>query len=98
MREKHIEEKLRQAVKARGGIAIKFISPSLTGIPDRLILMPGGKLAFVEVKRPGGKVRTIQKRRMEQLQGLGFKCYVLDSLETIPEIIEEVMVDELHSS
>ncbi|MGX7092407.1 VRR-NUC domain-containing protein [Hutsoniella sourekii] len=97
MREKQIEEKLRQAVTERGGLAIKFISPSLTGIPDRLLLMPGGKLAFVEVKQPGGKVRKIQNRRIEQLQDLGFKCYVLDSLLVIPKIMEEVVADELHT-
>lgn len=98
MREKHIEEKLRQAVTERGGLAIKFISPSLTGIPDRLLLMPGGRIAFVEVKRPGGKVKKVQHRRIKQLQALGFKCYVLDSLQAIPKIMEEVMANELHSS
>lgn len=50
MREKAIEQKLVQAVKAKGGIAPKFVSPGFSGVPDRLILLPDGKCGFVEVK------------------------------------------------
>lgn len=53
MREKQIEQKLVQAVKAKGGICPKLVSPGLDGMPDRMILMPGGQITFVEVKAPG---------------------------------------------
>ena len=53
MLEKSIEKKLADAVKKRGGLAPKFVSPGLDGMPDRIVLMPGGRLAFVEVKAPG---------------------------------------------
>lgn len=53
MREKEIEQKLVAEAKAAGGIAAKFVSPGLDGMPDRLVLLPGGKIGFVEVKAPG---------------------------------------------
>ena len=55
MREKTIEQKFRAAVKAAGGLAVKFASPGFDGVPDRLALLPDGKMAFVEVKAPGEK-------------------------------------------
>ncbi|KAI4451260.1 hypothetical protein C823_005809 [Eubacterium plexicaudatum ASF492] len=57
MREKTIEQKFRAAVKAAGGLAVKFTSPGFDGVPDRLALLPDGKMAFVEVKAPGKKPR-----------------------------------------
>ena len=78
-----------EAVK-RGGFAPKFVSPGLDGVPDRLLLLPGGRLAFVEVKAPGKKPRPLQRRRMEQLTALGFRVFVLDSKEQIGEILDEV--------
>ena len=53
MREKSIESKLVSEVKRRGGIAPKFVSPGLDGVLDRLILLPGGRIAFAELKSPG---------------------------------------------
>ena len=66
------------------------MSPSLDWVPDRLLLLPGGRLAFVEVKAPGKKPRPLQRRRMEQLTALGFRVFVLDSKEQIGEILDEV--------
>ena len=68
MREKTIEQKLVQAVKAKGGIAPKFVSPGFSGVPDRLILLPDGKCGFVEVKAPGEKPRPLQKSRIRLLR------------------------------
>lgn len=90
MREKEIEETLIEKVKKNNGLCLKFISPSMTGIPDRIILLPGGKIGFVEVKRPGEKPRPIQKKRIRQLRDLGFKVYVLDDKKEIDGIIKDI--------
>ncbi len=90
MREKNIEQKFAHAIKAAGGIAPKFVSPGFDGMPDRLALFPGGKLAFVEVKAPGRKPRPLQLARHKLLRRLGFKVYVLDSGEQITRIIDEM--------
>lgn len=90
MREDAIERRLVTEAVKRGGLAPKFVSPGLDGVPDRLLLLPGGRLAFVEVKAPGKKPRPLQRRRMEQLTVLGFQVFVLDSKEQIGEILDEV--------
>lgn len=90
MREKETERKLVRAVKRVGGICPKFVSPGMDGMPDRMILLPGGKIGFVEVKAPGRKPRILQVRRHRQLRNLGFPVFVLDDPEQILDIIGEV--------
>ena len=90
MREKIIEQKLAAAVKKHGGICPKFTSPGFDGMPDRIVLMPNGKMAFVEVKALGEKPRPLQLARHGMLKRLGFKVYVLDSMEQIETIIQEI--------
>lgn len=90
MREKNIESKLVKAVKNIGGLAPKFISPGLDGVPDRLVLLPGGKIAFIELKAPGKELRPLQVRRKRQLEALGFLVYCIDSPEQIGEILNEI--------
>jgi len=90
MREKHIEQKLVQAVKAAGGIAPKFMSPGCGGMPDRLLLLPGGRIAFVEVKAPGKVMRPLQIKRKRQLEALGFRVYCLDDAGQIGGILGEI--------
>ena len=90
MREKHIEQKLVKAVNESGGICPKLISPGTDGMPDRMILMPEGRIGFVEVKVPGKKLGRLQAKRHRQIHRLGFKVFVLDDSEKIPEIIREV--------
>ena len=90
MREKTIENKLVQAVKGVEGIALKLVSPGFDGMPDRLVLLPGGKLAFVEVKAAGCKPRPLQESRHGMLRRLGFKVYVLDSAEQIGGMLSEI--------
>ncbi len=94
MRESFIEEKLTKAVKQNGGVCWKFTSPGTAGVPDRIILMPEGRIAFVEVKAPGEKPRPLQQSRHRLLRRLGFKVYVLDTLEDIEKIISELKNDE----
>ncbi len=90
MREKVLEQKLVKAVKAAGGIAPKFISPGLAGMPDRLVLLPEGKIAFIEVKGYGIKPRPLQIKRHGMLRQLGFKVYVLDEQRRIGGILNEI--------
>ena len=90
MNEKFIERKLIDAVKEKGGVCWKFTSPGTAGVPDRIVLMPQGKLAFVEVKAPGEKPRALQLSRHKLLRQLGFKVFVLDNPEQIGGIIDEI--------
>lgn len=89
--EREIERKLVMKVKDRGGLALKFVSPSMTGLPDRIILMEGGLLFFVELKDKGKKPRPLQVKRIEQLRKLGFKVYVVDDEKMIDEVIHDAI-------
>ncbi|MDC7248452.1 MAG: VRR-NUC domain-containing protein [Sphaerochaetaceae bacterium] len=90
MLERDIEKQLVVETKRMKGLALKFTSPGFVGVPDRLILLPGGKLAFVEVKKECEKPRAIQISRHKLLRKLGFKVYVLDSKKQIKEILNEI--------
>lgn len=90
MREKQIEQKLVSAVKGMGGIAPKFTSPGFDGMPDRIVLLPGGRMAFVEAKASGRKPRPLQTARHRLLRQLGFKVYVLDDEGQIEKILLEI--------
>ncbi len=90
MREKEIEMKLVRAVKSMGGVCPKWVSPGFDGVPDRIILLPGGRLAFAELKAPGNKPRPLQAARIGQLRSLGFQVYVIDRPEQIGGVLNEV--------
>lgn len=90
MREKIVEQHLVKAVKSSGGIAPKLVSPGFDGMPDRLVLLPGGKIGFVEVKAHGKEPRPLQVARHGLLRRLGFKVYILDDLEQIGGILDEI--------
>lgn len=90
MREKSIEAKLVAAVKAAGGVCWKFTSPGTSGVPDRIVLMPSGRIGFVEVKASGEKLRPLQWLRIKTLRRLGFKAFVLDTPEQIGGIIDAI--------
>ena len=81
VRERDIERALVRTVRKAGGLCLKFVSPGWDGAPDRICLWPGGRIIFVELKRPGAKPRPLQVKRMEQLRQLGFDVEVIDSLE-----------------
>ena len=87
MRERDLERYTTMVITSYGGLALKFISPGYAGVPDRLVLLPGGKMCFMELKAPGRKPRPLQVRRIEQLRALGFKVYVVDGKEEIGGII-----------
>ena len=95
MLEKTIEHKLTVAVKKAGGIAVKFVSPSFDGMPDRLVLLPDGRIAFVELKAPGKRPRPLQEARHRLLRSLGFKVYVIDKPEQIGGMLDELQAARL---
>lgn len=90
MLEKTIENKLKSAVKNMGGIAFKFTAPGINGVPDRLVLLPYGKLAFIELKAPGKDMRPLQVKRKRQLEQLGFSVYCIDSAEQIGGVLDAI--------
>ena len=90
MYERTIEQKLAARVKAMGGIAPKFTSLGFDGMPDRLVLLPSGRMGFVELKAPGRKPRPLQLVRHRLLRRLGFKVYVIDEINQIDSVLEEI--------
>lgn len=86
--EKLIEAKLREAIKKRGGIAFKFLSQFHRGMPDRLVLMPGGKAFFVETKSTGKKPELLQRKAHQDLRALGFDVYIIDSTAKVADLMQ----------
>ena len=90
MLEKEIEQALVRTVKNIGGWCLKLSCPGMNGVPDRLVLLPKGRCAFVELKAPGKKPRPLQIKRMRQLSSLGFSCFVIDGKEQIGGVIDAI--------
>lgn len=93
--EKRIEERFCKAVKKAGGLALKFSAQFKAGVPDRIVLMPGGKIYFVELKREKGAVSEIQKYVFEEFAEYGFPVRVISSVEEIKKFIAEVTANEV---
>lgn len=92
MLESKVENRLKVEVEKCGGMALKFVSPGLAGVADRIVLMPKGKVAFVELKAPGKKMRVLQLKRKKQIETLGFKVYLIDSFKAVNDFIQEMML------
>jgi hypothetical protein len=90
MNEANIEKRLKMKVKQEGGLALKLVSPGFAGVPDRLVLFNGSKIAFVELKAPAKKLRALQRKRKKQLEALGFKVFKMDSYEAVDRMLEEM--------
>lgn len=94
--EKELERQLRVLVERRGGFCLKWVCPGWAGVPDRIVLLPGGRIAFVEMKRPkGGRLSAMQKWWADKLRALGFRYWALwdgDDLERFAymELADEV--------
>ena len=95
MEENRVERRLKTQVEKIGGKALKFISPGVTGVPDRIVLLPGGRIIFVELKAPGKNLRKIQEYRAKELRKLGFQVECLDTVEKVDLFIKEVEVCKL---
>lgn len=94
--EKEIERKLKILVEGKlGGLCLKWVCPGWSGVPDRILLLPGGKVYFVELKRPkGGKVSELQQWWKRKLQGLGFTIWHIDSIDQM-KYLELIIIDDL---
>ena len=89
MLEKEIESKLRDSVKQLGGLCLKLVCPGFTGVPDRMILLPGGHVLFAELKAPGKRERPRQHLVQQQLARMGFMVFSsVDSMDKVWIIVE----------
>lgn len=87
MAEKDIERFLVNGVKKLGGVAYKFVSPGNAGVPDRLIVMPGGRVYFVELKTDAGYATILQKRQMDRLLRLGCDVNLVRGLDEVMALL-----------
>ena len=87
MRERDVERNLRERVKQLGGRAYKFVSPGNNGVPDRIVMLPGGKLFFVELKAPGKETTALQDAQIDRISKLGQDVFVVDSKEKVDNIL-----------
>lgn len=90
MLEKDIERYLARQVRKEGGLALKFVSPGRAGVPDRLILLPGGQVCFAELKSPWGKPTARQKMAHQELRELGFAVFVPDSKAGVDALLRQL--------
>lgn len=95
MQEAVIEKRLKKEIEKIGGKALKFVSPGVTGVPDRIVLLPLGKIIFIELKAPGEKPSPIQEYRAKEYRRLGFRVECIDSVEKIMELIKEVRGNDI---
>ena len=87
MLESKLESDLGKEVRKLGGMSLKFVSPGMAGVPDRLILLPNGVSFFVEVKKPGEHLRPLQKKMKQIIEDLGYFVEVVDSPESLRALI-----------
>ncbi|KOF56632.1 MULTISPECIES: VRR-NUC domain-containing protein [Clostridium] len=90
MLESVIERKLKKQIELIGGKAFKFVSPGVSGVPDRIVLLPHGRIVFVELKAPGKKRRKLQEYRAKELQALGFRVECIDSINGVENFVREL--------
>jgi hypothetical protein len=92
MSEKEIENYLVRKVKNKKGVAYKFTSPGNSGVPDRICMLPNGKIFFVELKSPGKKPRALQVNQIRKITNLGQRVYVVDSKEMVDRVLENELL------
>lgn len=90
MLEKEVEKYLVREVKKIGGISFKFISPGNAGVPDRIVILPTGKVVFVELKTDRGKLTKLQEVQIKKISDLGADTRVLRGIEGVKEFINEI--------
>ena len=90
MLEKEVEKFLLREVKKIGGVSFKFISPGNAGVPDRIVILPNGKVVFVELKTDRGKLTRLQGVQIKKISDLGADARVLRGIEGVREFINEI--------
>lgn len=91
--EKTTEAYLRDEVKARGGRSYKWVSPGCAGVPDRIVILPGGRVVFVELKSEGRTSSGQQKKRQAELRELDCTVYAdIDTKEKVREILDHEII------
>lgn len=91
LKESGIEKRLKKEIEKIGGKALKFVSPGVAGVPDRIVLLPHGRISFIELKAPGEELRPLQEFRAKELRALGFEVRCIDSIEGIMQFVSEVI-------
>nr|DAJ98259.1 MAG TPA: Nuclease [Caudoviricetes sp.] len=96
--EKSIENVLRQAVEDDGGLCLKWTCPGHRGVPDRMVIFPGGIIAFVELKRPGAKVKAggLQNWWRQRLAEFGFPCYEISTAEQVKQLVFHLSTESFY--
>ena len=90
MREQDIERNLTRQVKQLGGLCLKFVSPGTAGVPDRLIVLPSGRVVFAELKTETGKLSKIQAHSIDEMRKRGADVRVLYGLQDVKDFISEI--------
>lgn len=95
MNEKYVENYLTESVKRIGGLCLKWVSPGRAGVPDRIVILRGGRVVFVELKAPGKKPSKLQNVMIGRLRALGSEVFVLDSPAKVDELIKYLKTGEV---
>lgn len=90
MRESAVERRLTEMLRKRGALCLKFVSPGNPGVPDRIVLLPGGRVIFAELKVQDGRTGALQERQIARMRGLGADVRVLKGVEQVRGFVEEV--------
>lgn len=85
-----IEQRLKAGIEARGGLCLKLNPTAYRGIPDRMVLLPGGELIFIELKKPSGRLSRLQGHWRVMLERLGFEVLTLWSDVDVDQFLREL--------
>lgn len=97
MRERDIEKRLVREIRRMGGEAYKWTSPGNDGVPDRIVMLPGGKLIFVELKADDGTLRPVQRVQIGRIRKLGQEVRVVRGMDGLEDFLERIR-DEIHTA
>lgn len=91
MLEREIEKHLKTEVEKHGGLCLKWASPGVRGVPDRVIIKEGGEVFFVELKKEGGVLSPLQKKIIKEMRDRGARVFVLEGMDQVEDFLNEVV-------